>query len=239
MANAASDSAGLRVICAGGFKTAMLEIAPRLEAMRGHRLNVAFGTPQRNRELISTGAGFDVVVVTTGTLAESTRPHIAEAGRFEVALSPVGMGVRSGLDVPEVTSLDSFATAVRTVSSIGLSDPSSGTTLANDIIAAARSVGLDGEIERRKRYFVGPGSVVSVEVGKGNADAVMTLTTEIVGTPGVRYLGALPPQMKLGTRFTAAASVARASDPDAQAFLALLRTAEAQAIMREKGLVVL
>jgi molybdate transport system substrate-binding protein len=235
----ANSAVELRVICAGGFKTAMLEIAPRLEAKGRHKLAVSFGTPQRNRELISAGTGFDVVVVTSNTLADSTRPHIAEAGRFEVAMSPVGMGVREGVSAPDVTTLDSFAAAVRAVGSIGLSDPTSGTTLANDIMAAARTVGLDGEIERRKRYFVGPGSVVSVEVGKGNADAVMTLTTEIVGTPGVRYLGPLPAELNLGTRFTAAASTARAADPAAQSFLAFLRTEEARAIMRAKGLAVL
>jgi molybdate transport system substrate-binding protein len=230
----------LRIICAGGFKTAMLDIAPRFEAASGHKLSITFGTPKRNNELISAGPNadfsFDVVVVTAATLSETTQPHIAQQTRFDVALSPVGMGVRGTLTTPDITSVETFKAAVMSLASIGLSDPTSGTTLANDIIAAAKNIGVSDEIEARKRYFVGPGSVVSIEVGKGNADAVMTLATEIIGTPGVRYLGAVPHEMKLGTTFTAAIASARETDATAAAFLAFLRTAEARTIMRAKGL---
>lgn len=226
----------LRIICAGGFKTAMLDIAPRFEKASGIKTSVTFGTPKRNTELISAGSGFDVVVVTTGTLADSTRPHVAQGTRFEVALAPVGMGVREALPTPAISSVDSFKAAIKSVGTIGLSDPTSGTTLANDIIRGAKAIGLDAELEARKRYFVGPGSVVSVEVGKGNADAVMTLATEIIGTPGVRYLGAVPAEMKLGTPFTAATATGKEKDAAATALLAYLKTEEARAIMRSKGL---
>lgn len=226
----------LRIICAGGFKTAMLDIAPRFEATSGRKLAITFGTPKRNTEFIGQGRGFDVVVVTAATLSEATKPHIAQPTRFDVAMSPVGMGVRDDLTTPPVDGVQSFKAAVRSLTTIGLSDPTSGTTLANDIIAAARTIGMDTEIEARKRYFVGPGSVVSLEVAKGNADAVMTLCTEIIGTPGVRYIGPLPRVMKLGTTFAAAVAATAVKDAAAAAFLAYLRTDEAKAIMRAKGL---
>ncbi len=238
MTSPAGTTAELRIICAGGFKTAMLDIAPRFEAASGHKIAITFGTPKRNTELISAGSGFDLVVVTSATLSETTRPHIAQPTRFDVALSPVGMGVREDLTTPPVDGVQSFKAAVRSLASIGLSDPTSGTTLANDIIAAARTIGLDTEIEARKRYFVGPGSVVSTEVAKGNADAVITLCTEIIGTPGVRYIGPLPRVMKLGTTFTAAIAAATGKDAIAAAFLAFLKSDEARAIMRTKGLTV-
>ena len=232
----------LSIICAGGFKTAMLDIAPRFEAASGHKLSITFGTPKRNNELISAGpnseVAFDVVVVTSATLSESTKPHVAQTTRFDVAMSPVGMGVREDLTTPPVDGVQSFKAAVRSLASIGLSDPTSGTTLANDIIAAARTIRLDTEIEARKRYFVGPGSIVSTEVAKGNADAVITLCTEIIGTPGVRYIGPLPRVMKLGTTFTAAIASATGKAAAAAAFLAFLKTDEARTIMRTKGLIV-
>lgn len=226
----------LRIICAGGFKTAMLDIAPRFEAAFGHKLAITFGTPKRNTELISAGSGFDLVVVTFATLSETTKPHIAQPTRFDVALSPVGMGVRESLTTPDITSVESFKAAVTSLTSIGLSDPTSGTTLANDIIAAAKTIGVSDEIEARKRTFVGPGSVVSIEVGKGNADAVMTLATEIIGTPGVRFIGPVPHEMKLGTTFTAAIASATGKHAAAADFLAFLKTDEARSIMRAKGL---
>jgi ABC-type molybdate transport system substrate-binding protein len=66
----------------------------------------------------------------------------------------------------------------------------------------------------------------------------MTLTTEIVGTPGVRYIGPLPREMKLGTTFAAALAVTMEKDATAATFLAFLKTDEAKTIMRAKGLTV-
>jgi len=87
------------------------------------------------------------------------------------------------------------------------------------------------------RYIMGPGFVVARHVAAGEADAVMTLATEIISASGIRYLGAIPDSMKLGTVFDAAIANAAADVSAAQSFLAFLRTGEAGDIMQSTGLV--
>ena len=86
-------------------------------------------------------------------------------------------------------------------------------------------------------YIMGPGFVVARQVAAGEADAVMTLATEIISAQGIRYLGAIPDSMKLGTVFDAAIANAAADVPAAQSFLAFLRTREAGELMHATGLI--
>ena len=229
----------LRIISAGGFKAAMEKIAARFEAVTGHRCAITVGTPADTRRLMSGGAPFDVAVVTGHTLTDAVAASIDPHTRFSVAKSPVGMGVREDLAVPAIGSEETFRAAITSVSTIALSDPRAGTNLANYIMAAAADIGLRSELEAKARYIMGPGFVVAQRVAAGEADAVMTLATEIISASGIRYLGAIPDSMKLGTVFDAAIANAARDAAAAQSFIAFLRTAEAADIMRSTGLVTL
>jgi molybdate transport system substrate-binding protein len=149
------------------------------------------------------------------------------------------MGVRESLAVPAISSEESFRDAIANVATIGFSDPQAGTNLANDILDAAARIGLRSQLEAKARYILGPGFVVARRVASGEADAVMTLATEIISAPGIRYLGAVPDSMQLGTFFEAAIAVSPADLTAAKAFITFLRTAEAKEIMLSTGLVTL
>ena len=227
----------LRVICAGGFKAAIEKIAPRFEATSGRKLAITIGTPADTRRLMGGGTPFDAAVVTAHTLTDEVAASIDRQSRFSVAKSPVGMGVRETLAGPAISSEQSFRTAIAAVSTIALSDPRAGTNLAEQILAAATAIGIRAELESKVRYVMGPGFVVAKRVAAGEADAVMTHATEIISAQGIRYLGAIPDSMKLGTVFDAAIAKTAADVPAAQSFLAFLRTGEAGDLMRATGLV--
>jgi molybdate transport system substrate-binding protein len=233
------SSSELRVVCAGGFKAAIEKIAARFEATTGRRSLIMVGTPAETRRLMSSGAPFDVAVVTGHTLTDKVAASIDASTRFSIAKSPVGMGVREDLTVPAIGSEKAFRAAIAAVSTIALSDPRAGTDMANYILDAAARIGIRSELEAKARYIIGPGFVVAQRVAAGEADAVMTLATEIISASGIRYLGAIPDSMKLGTLFDAAIANAPGDACAAQAFIAFLRTGEAGDIMRSTGLVTL
>lgn len=237
MKNEPNGTGALRLICAGGFKAAIEKIAPRFEAASGRKLSITIGTPADTRRLMGGGTPFDAAVVTGHTLTDTVAASIDPRTRFSVAKSPVGMGVREQLDVPAISSEPSFRAAIAAVGTIALSDPAAGTNLAEQILAAAAAIGIRPELEAKVRYIMGPGFVVARHVAAGEADAVMTLATEIISASGIRYLGAIPDSMKLGTVFDAAIANAAADVAAAQSFLAFLRTGEAGDIMQSTGLV--
>ena len=243
MTNAPDGTGELRLICAGGFKAAIEKLATRFEAITGRRSVITIGTPADTRRLMSGGTPFDVAVVTGHTLTDAVAASIDPHTRFSVAKSPAGMGAREDLAVPAIGSEEAFRAAIAAVSTIGLSDPQAGTNMASHILVAAAEIGIRSELEAKARYIMGPGFVVARRVAAGEADAVMTLATEITSAPGIRYLGALPDSMKLGTVFGAAIANTDANATRdataAQAFVAFLKTGEAGDIMRSTGLVTL
>lgn len=230
-------SSALRVICAGGFRAAMEKIAPLHEKMSGETIALTFGTPAATREATIKGSSFDAVVVTSTSLNAEARAQLGAT--FVVAKSPVGMGFHPAVGARPVGTVDEFRAAIRAVKSIGLSDPKAGTNLGMDILAAAEKLGLAEDIRARANFVMGPGSVVSGEVAKGNFEAVMTLASEILTVPGVAWGGAIPEAMGLGTPFEAGVGKAAAAAEAATRFLAFLRTDEAKALMRSTGLVVM
>ena len=228
----------MNVICAGGFKSSMQKIAPIFDSKFGLTLDICYGTPADTRALVTAGSGFDVAVVTEGSLNEAALENIDSESRFLIAKSPVGMGLRSGLSPHSVADLESFLELVRKLDTIGLSDPKAGTNLGNDIIASAERLGFGNEVRQRAVFIMGPGSVVSAAVGKGTPDAVITLQSEIINVEGVQFLGAIPEEMGLGTPFVAGRLIKSASLNAATLFLGFLKSEEARQCMISSGLTV-
>jgi molybdate transport system substrate-binding protein len=228
----------LRIICAGGFRAAMEAIAPAFEASSGETIRLTFGAPARTRELVTAGEGFDLAVVTAGSLDDAASAQLDAASKFTVARSPVGMGLRAELEKRPISQVADFIAVIDSVASVGLSDPQAGTNLGVDILANAERLGFADKLRGKVKLVHGPGSVVSAEVAKGEIDAVITLASEIVTVEGVTFLGAIPDDMRLGTPFVAATRKGQANAA-AQRFLAFLKSQDSQAMMRKTGLVAL
>ena len=232
-----SDKPAVNVICAGGFRSAMEKIAPLFTQISGVSVTLTFGAPAKTRELVSAGAGFDVAVVTLGSLNDVASAQLDPETRFIVAKSPVGMGLRAGLAARPIDTVEGFADLIRSLPTVGLSDPKAGTNLGMDIIAAATRLGFGEDLKSRAHFIEGPGSVVSAAVAKGHPDAVITLLSEIITVEGVTFTGIIPQAMGLGTPFVAAAGKQAQAPALARQLLAFLREAPALALMKETGLV--
>ena len=232
-----SDKPAIHVICAGGFRSAMEKIAPLFTQTSGVSVTLTFGAPAKTRELVSAGVGFDAAVVTLGSLNEAASAQLDPETRFIVAKSPVGMGLRAGLAARPVDTVEGFADLIRSLPTVGLSDPKAGTNLGMDIIAAATRLGFGEDLKSRAHFIEGPGSVVSAAVAKGHPDAVITLLSEIITVEGVTFTGIIPQAMGLGTPFVAAAGKQAQAPAPARQLLAFLREAPALALMKETGLV--
>jgi len=215
----------------------MEALATRFEAAHGLRLALTFATPAATRAHLEAGFPFHAGVVVASVLAKAQADGLAlPASSFKLAVSPLGMGVPEGGPLLSVETVADFGAAVAALESIALSDPKAGTNVANEVLAAAERLGLGlGELLRARAIFInGPGSVVSGAVAQGHAQAVITLSSEIVPVEGMRFLGRLPQEMQ--TEYAMQALAADAAPPASLALMEYLRGAEAREIMGGVGL---
>ena len=223
----------LDILCAGGFRAAMEALAPRFEAAHGLRLALTFATPAATREQLAAGFPFHAGVVVASVLAKADG-LAAPAQNFKLAVSPLGMGTPEGGPALSVATVADFGASIAALESIALSDPKAGTNVANEVLAAADKLGLGESLRARVLFINGPGSVVSRAVAQGHAQAVITLSSEIVPIEGLRFLGRLPQEMQ--TEYAMQALVADTAPPAAKALMDYLRGEEAREIMRGVGL---
>ena len=225
----------LNILCAGGFRAAMEALAPRFEAAQGVSLALTFATPAATREHLAAGLPFDAGVVVASVLAKARADGLATpTNSFKLAVSPLGMGAPEAGPWLSVASVAELGATIAALESIALSDPKAGTNVANEVMAAADALGFGEALRARAILINGPGSVVSARVAEGLAQAVITLSSEIVPIKGIRFLGRLPKEMQ--TEYAMQALVGDMAPPAAHALMDYRRGAEAREIMRGVGL---
>ena len=99
------------VMISGGFKAALEKLAPQYEAQSGDRLIVVSGpsmgkTPQAIPARLARGEKADVLIMVGDALAKLEQDRRTAAGsRVELADSPVGMVVKAGAPVPDISTV--------------------------------------------------------------------------------------------------------------------------------------
>jgi molybdate transport system substrate-binding protein len=225
----------LQFLCAGGFRAAMDLIAPEFEQAQGVSLVVSYATPARTREQLEADFPFDAGVIVAGVLKKAQADgHAADVTDFKLAISPVGIGVAEGTAVPDVSSLQAFKRALDAIPRLGLSDPKAGTNLGAETLAHADRLGFGDRMREKTIWFNGPGSLVSSAVARGEADAVITLSSEIAPIPGILFVGKLPPEMQ--TEYAMQALASGKAPSLAKDLMTFLRGPVATDIMRRVGL---
>ena len=164
---------------------------------------------------VADGEPFDLVFLALDALQRLAADGHVEAGSVTLLmLSQVAVAVPAdseepasyddGLAFPDASGMQA---ALRSAARIGYSTGPSGTALVSMI----DGWGLADELGERL-VQARPGIPVARSLAEGEVDLGFQQLSELVGQPGVRVLGVLPPDCAIDTIF-AGAVAATASDP--------------------------
>jgi len=168
-------------------------------------------------ERVAAGEEVDLVFLADGALAKlAGAGHVDAATVTPLVLSRVAVALASGTDAPAapVTALaypdaEGLRAALRAATRIGYSTGPSGTALVRMI----EEWGMTDELGDRL-VQARPGQPVATLLAEGEVDLGLQQYSELVGVPGVRILGMLPPDCAIETVFSGAVAT-RAEDPAA------------------------
>lgn len=231
------EAAEIKVISTGGAKAVMTSLVPEFERKSGHKVSIAFGTPESMRDRLLAGEAADVAVAIAAILPDLEKAgKIAPGTRMEFAASYVGVVVRAGAPKFDVSTPDGLKQAIVTAKTVALSDPKAGTQLGARFIGAADRLGFGTELRSRAKLILGPGSDVAEAVARGEADLGVTLISEILPVTGAA-LGAELPSGIMPPTVIHAFLVSGARDTEtAKVFLDFLRSPDASTIIEAKGM---
>jgi len=180
---------------------------------------------------VRAGEPLDVVVLAREVIDDLIgAARIVQGSRVDVAVSAIGVAVRSGTPHPDVSSADGVRAAVLAARRIGYSTGPSGQYLAK----LFASWDPDGRL--KDRITVAPvGVPVGSLVARGDIDLAFQQLSEL-GGDGIDVVGQLPSDIQMMTTFSGGVARASAQPDAARALLAFLASPALTPIKREHGM---
>jgi molybdate transport system substrate-binding protein len=238
---APAAAADIHVTISAGFHGVYSELAPAFERASGHHLITTRGpsmgdSPESIPTRLSRAEAADVVILDGGAAdALGKRGLVRADTKVELARSLIGMAVREGSPKPDISSVEAFKNTLLAARSIAYSDSGSGTYLSTKLFA---QLGVAEQIASKSRKVRGPpsGEPVAAVVARGEAEIGFQQVAELIHTPGVTFVGALPAEVQPIFSFAGVLTNTVQQPEAASALLRFLASSEATAVISKGGL---
>jgi len=231
----ASLGAELKLLVAGAYKPVAQELAAAYEKRTGHRITIDNGTAGQIAKRIADGEAFDIEVVTPAVVKQ-----LADAGKIRadssasVAKVGIGVAVKDGAEKPDLSSVEAFKKALLAARRVAYIDPAAGGSSGIYVDKLFERMGIAPEV-RAKAVLV-PGGLVAQKLVSGEADLGIQQMSELLAVKGVTLVGPLPADVQNYTIYTAIVSPNAQDLLAAAEFVASMRTPDAVAAMKSKGM---
>ena len=224
----------IHVLTAGAVQEGEKKLAEGYRRMTGNRVTFTAGTVGQIQERLKNHEPADVIVVSKPAMeqletAGDIRPHdSAVLGRIGI-----GVGVKEGSNVPDISTPDKFKAAMLGAKSITYMDPAAG---ASSGIATARilkNLGIADEMAKKTRLTETGYS--ADRVASGEVEMAIQNISEIVPVKGVKLAGPLPAPLQVYTVYAAGVASNSVNPKEAMDFIRFLIRAESAKVWRDAG----
>lgn len=227
----AAVAAEIEVLSAGAVEPGLHAAALAYTKQSGNEVKITFNTAPAIRKRIGAGEIFDVVIAPPAALDEFTGKISAD----RVALGRVGLGVavRPGADVPDISSTGALKRSVLAADSIVFNRASTGIYLEN----LFKKMGVYDQILSKTTRYPDAGAVMEhLLKGKGKEIGFGPITEILLHRDkGLKLVGPLPADVQNYTSYSAAPMTASANAELARAFVRWLGGPESKALFAAAG----
>jgi molybdate transport system substrate-binding protein len=225
----------LKVFCARSMHVAVTTLAQPFAAEVGAAPEIVFEPMGALDARLAAGEAADVLILAAPAVeALDKAGALMATSRVAIARAPIGVAIRDGAALPDISTPETFIAALRAARAIALSDPAVGGSAGTYLRELFRRIGLADAIAAKtlpQKSGVGAAECV----GRGEADLALSFVPELKQGKGARVLGPLPPPFGHATLYAAAVPAQSQAADAAQRFIALLTAPEARAVWSSAG----
>jgi molybdate transport system substrate-binding protein len=233
-----AEAAELKVLSAIGMQSVLEDLGPKFERATGHKLAISFATAGAAVKRAQGGEAADVVIATRQGIDGLVKNGKAAADNVTtLASAGISVAIRKGAPKPDISSPDALKRTLLAAKSISYVDPASGGASGIHFIKVLDRLGIANEM-KSKTVFPNPKTPaeVGVLVANGEAEIGVHIIVELISVAGIDIVGPLPGDLQ-NTIVLAAAVMASAKNAEAaKALVNFLRTPEAVAVIKAKGM---
>jgi molybdate transport system substrate-binding protein len=228
----------IKLLCSTAMKTSFDELLPKFERATGHRVTPNYGPSKRITKQVSEGESNDATIVSAeGIEALVKQGKIASGSVAGLAGSAMGLAVQKGAPRPDISTAEKFKQAMLATKSLGMSNPVGGGTSGGVLVAAFERLGIAEAMKGKCVYGPGgPAGLIGNFLVRKEVETGIQQLPELLAVPGIDIVGPLPDGIQSVTVFTAGVSTTAKNPDAAQGLVKFLRTPEAAAVYRSKGM---
>jgi molybdate transport system substrate-binding protein len=224
---AAADE--VRVLSVGAVQNAAKALAADFAKESGHQVVFTIGSPAVVMQKIKDGEVFDAVIVSEPAMDQLDKDGIVNPeSRVRLANTGMGVAVRAGAPVPDLSTPEAFKRALEGAKSIVYGDPA----LPNQSGEKAEKIlSKAGMLDALKpKLKVVPGQAASQEmIAKGEVEMGLYNVSEIPEGKGLALAGPVPAPLQIDTTYEGALMTDGSVPEAAREFVRYLASPDARA----------
>ncbi len=234
LAAGGASAADLKLLTAGAYKSAATEIVADFEKKTGNKVTIDTGTAGALQKRVAGGEYFDVLVIPPIPMASLLGNRVDESSAKELARAGVGLAIKQGAPVPDISGVDGFKKALLAARAIAYIDPAAGGSSGIYLAQLFQQMGIADQL--KPKSVLVQGGLVADRIVDGKADIALQQSSELMGVPGVQFVGPIPLMVQNYTIYSGGVSVGSGNRAAADALLLALANPENGKILKSKGL---
>jgi molybdate transport system substrate-binding protein len=235
-AGATAQAAELQVLSAGAIEPGLKAATAAFEKETGHSVKITFNTAPALRKRMEGSANVDVVIAPPTLIGEfATAGKVDGSTRGNVGRVGMGVAVRDGAPVPDISTSDALKKSVTEADSIVFNKASTGLYFEELL----KKWGLYAQVEgKTSRYPDGAAVMEHVMKGKGREIGFGAMTEILLYQgKGLTLVGPVPADVQNYTSYTAAPLTASTQPALAKQFVGFLAGPAGKPLFNAAGVV--
>ena len=226
----------IRVVSGGAFKQVLTPLATQYEKESGNKVAITYQTVGQHLALIRGGQEeFDVAILTPEAIDALAREgKIVPGSRTDLAKTGVGVVVKSGSPLPDISTDDAFRKTLLSAKSVAFIDPKAGGSSGIYVERLLVQLGIADQVNA-KAVLVHGGAVAD-HIADGEAEIGIHQISEILPVKGAVLVGPLPGQIQNFTVYSAGVGTAAKDGAATCALVKFLAGPRAGPIIKAKGM---
>jgi molybdate transport system substrate-binding protein len=226
----------LSVYSSIGVRSVAEELFRKFEKQNDNRLAVTWGTAPMLVARIEAGERADVLILSrAGIDTLRKQGKVLSGSDVTLAGSGVAIAVKQGAPRPDIATAEALRDTLLKAKSIAYSEPSAGGASGVYFAKLLERMGIAEQMKPKTKYPP-PGGFSAELLLTGEAELAVQQKPELLHVSGVEIVGFLPGELNVVTEFVAAIMAGSKNAATGTALIDSLRSPEAAAVFRSKGL---
>src|SRR6266849_8579618 len=224
-----AGAADIRVLSVGAVQNAVRALAADFGTESGHRVVLTFGAPVVVTQKIKDGEVFDAVIVSEPAMDRLDQDGVVNPeSRVPLAKTGLGVAVRAGAPLPDLSTPEAFKAALTAAKSIVYGDPSLPNQSGEKAERVLANAGIIDALKPKIRIVPSQADSQAL-IAKGEVEIGLYNVSEIPEGKGLALAGPVPPPLQIVTTYEGALMSEGSVPEAARAFIRFLAEPAARA----------